>query len=345
MAMLLASFGTADAFAQEKPRMVFEEDVQAFAVGPDNKIVCSVPHLKRIKKVIVERDDIYVVSANGGRKRIVDGEKFMPAPPPTQYVVDSLAWSPDGRRIAMSMNVQPLASEDTSSPSGGKQVALLEEEGGEIKVTGSKSRFIEDASDAAWLADNATVVYLTGVSGLKIMRLRPSDGKSTALFEGHTFDSVTWDTKRNQAFAVGRGLSVSGREALLQLDLVNETIRELSRVEDIRGKVTVSPSGKRIGYFENGDTIVIMDLANPQKAVRVRAGIGRFEFGRDEQRVLLKRGAEDKSGDLVWVGIQDDSFRAILHDLTVHDFHITPDGESLVITDPGKRILKLYPLP
>jgi Tol biopolymer transport system component len=324
--------------------MVFEEDVSTFAVGPENKIVCAVPHLKRIKKVIIERDDIYVISPNGGKKRIVDGEKFMPAPPPTTYIVDSLAWSPDGRRIAMSMNVQPLASDDTSSPSGGKQVALLEEEGGEIRVSGSKTRFIEDAWDPAWLADNSTVVYLTGVSGLKIMRLRPSDGKSTALFEGHSFDSVTWDAKRNQAFAVGRGLSISGREVLLQLDLVNETVRELSRVEDIRGNVTVSPSGKHIGYFENGDTILVMDLANPQKPMRVRAGIGRFEFGRDEMHVLLKRGAEDRSADLVWVGIQDGTFRPILHDLTVNDFHITPDGEDLVVTDPGKRILKVYPL-
>jgi len=269
----------------------------------------------------------------------------MPAPPPTTYVVEKLEWSPNGRRIAMSMNVQPMSTDDTNSSSGGKQVALLEEEGGEIRVSGSKERFLEDSWDAAYLADDATVVYLTGVNGMKIMRLRPSEGKAVALFEGHSFDSITWDTKRNQAFAVGRGLSVSGRTALLQLDLVDETLREIARVQDIRGKVIVSPSGKRIGYIENGDTIAVVDLANPQKVMRVRAGIGRFEFGRDEQRILLKRGAEeDKSGDLVWVGLQDGSFRPILHDLTVRNFHIAPDGESLVITDPGKRILKVFPM-
>ena len=344
-ALAIASFLAAIAFAQEKPRWIFEEDVQAFAVAQDNKIVCAVPHVKRVKKIIIERDDVWVLEPNGGRKHIIEGNKFMPSPPPSTYVVDTLAWSPNAHRIAMSMNIQNFSTDDSSEATGGKQVALLEEDGGEIKVAGSKTRFIEDAWDATWLADNATVVYLTGVGPYKIMRLSPSTGKSTALFEGHTFDSVTWDAKSNQAFAVGRGLSVFGRSALLQLDLVNETLREIARVEDIRGKLAVSRSGKRIGYFENGDTIAVVDLSDPQKVIRVRAGIGRFEFGRDEQHVLLKRGEGDKSGDLVWVGILDGTFRPILHDLLVHAFEISPDGESIAITDPGKRILKWYSLP
>jgi hypothetical protein len=342
LVMILATASTS--LAQEKPRFTFEEDVAAFAVSQDNKIACAVPRMKRIKKIVIERDDIWVVTPSGGKKRIVEGDKFMPVPPPTTYVVDSLAWSPDGRRIAMNMNVQIISTEDTSAVTGGKQIALLEEEGQEIRVAGSKSRFIEDAWNGAWLADGQTVVYLTGVGPYKIMRLRPADGKITELFEGHTFDAVTWDTKRNQAFAVGRNLSVSGRLALVQLDLVNETVREISRLEEFFGRLSVPSSGKRIGYFENGDTITVVDVANPQKPARVRAGIGRFEFARDERRVLLKRGPEEKSGDLVWVGLTDGSFRPILHDLLVHDFRIAPDGDSIVVTDPGRRILKVYPL-
>jgi hypothetical protein len=342
LVMILATSSTT--FAQEKPRLLFEEDVQAFTVSQDNKIACAVPRMKRIKKIVIERDDLWVVTPSGGKKRIVEGDKFMPVPPPTTYVVDSLAWSPDGRRIAMSMNVQIISTDDTSAVTGGKQIALLEEDGQEIKVAGSKSRFIEDAWNGAWLADGATVVYLAGVGPYKIMRLRPTDGKTTELFEGHTFDAVTWDAKRNQAFAVGRNLSVSGRLALVQLDLVNETVREISRLEEFFGKLSVSSSGKRVGYFENGDTITVIDVANSQKPLRVRAGIGRFEFARDERRVLLKRGPEEKSGDLVWVGLADGSFRPILHALLVHDFRIAPDGESIIVTDPGRRILKVYPL-
>jgi hypothetical protein len=330
--------------AQENPRFTFEEDVATFAVSQDNKIACAVPRMKRIKKIVIERDDVWVVTPSGGKKRILEGDKIMPVPPPSQFVVDSLAWSPDGRRIAMNMNVQIISTEDTSAITGGKQIALLEEDGQEIKVAGSKSRFIEDAWNGAWLADGQTVVYLTGVSAYKIMRVRPADGKITELFEGHTFDAVTWDTKKNQAFAVGRNLSVSGRLALVQLDLVNETVREISRLEEFFGKLSVASSGKRVGYFENGDTITVIDVANPQKPTRVRAGIGRFEFARDEPRVLLKRGPEEKSGDLVWVGLANGSFRPILHDLLVRDFRIAPDGDSIVVTDPGRRILKVYPL-
>jgi len=331
-------------FGQEKPRFTFEEDVAAFAVSQDSKIACAVPRMKRIKKIVIERDDIWVVTPSGGKRHILEGDKFMPVPPPSQYVVDSLAWSPDGRRIAMNMTVQVISTEDTSAITGGKQIALLGEDGQEIKVAGSKSRFIEDAWNGAWLADGQTVVYLTGIGPFKIMRVRPADGKSTELFEGHTFDAVTWDTKKNQAFAVGRNLSVSGRLALVQLDLVNETVREISRLEEFYGRLSVSSSGKLVGYFENGDTITVVDVVNPQKPTRVRAGIGRFEFARDEPRVLLKRGPEEKSGDLVWVGLTNGSFRPILHDLLVHDFRITPDGESIVVTDPGRRILKVYPL-
>lgn len=343
-ALLIILAASSSSLAQEKPRFTFEEDVATFAVSQDNKIACAVPKMKRIKKIVIERDDIWVVTPSGGKKRIVEGDKFMPVPPPSQYVVDSLAWSPDGRRIAMNMNVQIISTEDTSAFTGGKQVALLEEDGQEIRVAGSKSRFIEDAWNGAWLADGQTAVYLSGVSGYKIMRVHPADGKTTELFEGHTFDAVTWDTKRNQAFAVGRNLSVSGRLALVQLDLVKETVREISRLEEFYGRLSVSASGKRIGYFEDGDTITVIDIANPQKPTRVRAGIGRFEFARDEPRVLLKRGPEEKSGDLVWVGLTNGSFRPILHDLLVHDFRIAPDGDSIVITDPGRRILKVYPL-
>jgi hypothetical protein len=331
------------ALAQEKPRMAFEEDVQVFAVSGDTKIAAAVPRMKRIKKIVIERDDVWVVSANGGKRRILEGDKFMPTPPPTQYVVDSLAWSPSGSRIAMNMTITTISSEDTSDITGGKQVALLEENGAEIKVAGSKDRFIGDAWNAAWLADESTIVYLTGVGPYKISRLNITTGKSLELFEGHTFDAVAWDTKRNQAFGVGRNLSISGRLALVQLDLVHETVRELLRLDEFYGRLSVSASGKHVGYFENGDTIVSVDVDNPRQQQRVRAGIGRFEYGRDEQRVLLKRGPEEKSGDLVWVGLRDGTFRSILHGLLAHDFRVAPDGDSVIITDPGKRILKIFP--
>ncbi|MGA8144324.1 MAG: hypothetical protein WB987_10585 [Candidatus Acidiferrales bacterium] len=341
---IAAALSAITAAAQEKPKFVVEEDCSHFSVAPDNKIVFVVQHQKRIKKIVIQRDDIWIASPNGGKRRIVEGEKFMPSPPPLSFQVDSISWSPDSRRLALDITFQKPAADDESSPTTAKGIALLDENGSEIKVAGSKTRFIEEAGNATWLADGQSVVYVTGGGPYQIVRVSPADGKTVTLFEGHTFDGITWDAKHNQAFAIGRNLSLSGRDVLVQLDLLHEGVRELARIPEFQGKLTIAPSGNRIGYFVDADTIEVRELANPTKPIRMRAGFGRFEFGRDENRVLLKHGPDDKSGNLVWVGLTDGTFRPILHDLLVSAFQIAPDGDSIVISEPGKHILKVYPL-
>jgi hypothetical protein len=330
--------------AQEKPKFVIEEDCSHFAVAPDNKIVFVVQHQKRIKKITIQRDDIWVASPNGGKRRIVEGEKFMPAPPPLSFQVDAISWSPDSRRLAMDITFQKPAADDESSPTTTKGIALLDENGSEIKVAGSKTRFIEEAGNATWLADGQTIVYVTGGGPYQIVRIKVSEGKAVTLFDGHTFDGITWDAKHNQVFAIGGNLSLSGKNVLVQLDLLNEGVRELTRIPEFQGKLTIAPSGNRIGYFVDADTIEVREFAHPNQPLRTRAGFGRFEFGRDENRVLLKRGPDDKSGTLVWVGLKDGTFRPILHDLLVNAFQIAPDGDTIVIAEPGKHILKAYSL-
>src|SRR6202142_814278 len=148
----------------------------------------------------------------------------MAVPPPQGYVVDSLSWSPDGTGIEMSMTPQNCWTEEESEP-GGKAIILLDDEGHEIKVEESKTRFIEEAANGTWLADNVTVVYLMGAGPYKIGRVSVVSGQPKTLFEGHTFDAIVWDAKRNQAYGLSQNLSVSGRLALFQLDLVKEGIR------------------------------------------------------------------------------------------------------------------------
>jgi hypothetical protein len=238
------------------------------------------------------------------------------------------------------MNEPPLAG-----IGGGRALALLDADGHEIKVAGSKTRFIEGALDGAWLADGVSVVYLTGGPPYTITRVVPSDGRSTALFGGHTFNMVIWDAKRNRAFAVGDNLSLLGHLTLVQLDLLHETVTEISEIDNYQSSLSLSPSGTKIGYFEDGDTVDVIDLLHPtDKPVRVRAGFGRFAWSRDERRVLLKRGPDDRSNILLWVGLHDDTFASILHDLQFHDFEIAPDGQTIAVTIPGKRVLKVYSL-
>ena len=343
--------------AQDRPAAVIAADASIFAISQNNQLVYAVPHLKRVKKIMIQRDDIVTTDFDGREKKIVEPDKFMPVPPPTSYVVRQLAISPDGKRVAATMMVftatQPEDAEEDdakhkkeapySMPSKGEQVvALFDDDGREISVAGSKNRFIQDGSDAAWLSDDQTAVYLTGIGPYKIVRVKPGDGKSSTLFEGHSFDTVVWDTARNQAFALGRSLSLSGRTELVQLDLMNETVREIARVPDYQSQLTVSSSGQEIGYRVDGDTIEVRDLAHPLQPTRVRTGPGKFQFTRDGNHILLKRGALDGSGDLIWIGLHDNSWVPILHDLEFHDFQIAPDGSAIVVMDPGKGMLKIF---
>ena len=349
--------------AQDNPRFVVDEDCQVFDIASDHSVVYAAPRTKRIQKLILERDDIGVAASSGKGRRIVDADKFMPIPPVEGYQVDTLSWSPDAQHIAVSMTLQkPPANyqEDTkkkknkdenrdsqeflAAVTAGKAVALLDAEGREIRVAGSKERFIENATNATWLADGASVVYLTGAPP-QIVRVRPADSQTTTLFQGHSFDTVVWDARRNRAFAIGKGLSLRGGLALVELDLLQERITEVAQLENYAGALSVSPSGTKIGFFEDGDTIEVIDVANRSRPVRVRAGMGRFEWSRDERSVLLKRGPPERSGDLVWVGLYDGSFTPLLHGLAFHDFQIAPGGESVAVTMPGKRTLKVYALP
>jgi hypothetical protein len=362
LAVLL--FHAAALSAQDNPKLIINDDCQVFDIAANNSIVYAVPHLKRIRRLVLERDDISVATPAGRTRQILDADKFLPPTPPAGFVVNSLSWSPDGRRIAVSLTLQQapagftmdkkqakkqgnMDDNEENTPilprGGGKAIALLEEDGREIKVANSKTRFIEGGVDATWLADGKTAVYLTGGPPWSISRVQPDDGKTSVLFEGHKFDAVVWDAKRNQAFAIG-DLSLRGQQTLVKLDLLHEFVTEIARVKNYQGSLTVSPSGDKVGYFVDGDTVEVIDVLHPDQPLQMRVGYGRFGWGREERHILLKRGPEERSNILLWVGLYDGTFKSVLHGLVYHDFEIAPDGQTLAITDPGKRVLKVYPL-
>ncbi|HKN60545.1 MAG TPA: hypothetical protein VJW93_05190, partial [Candidatus Acidoferrales bacterium] len=64
--------------AQDRPSATIIEDCSAFAISPNDRIVYSVPHMKRVKHVIIERDDVSVADLSGKGKIIVERDKFMP---------------------------------------------------------------------------------------------------------------------------------------------------------------------------------------------------------------------------------------------------------------------------
>jgi hypothetical protein len=368
--------------AQGKPAFSINEDCQAFAVSSDNKIAFAVQRMKRVKKIVLELDDIWVSSPDGHARKILEGEKFMPPTQLTSYQVMSLAWSPDGRRLTVDLQTSAIKSKDPDAlPEGGRGVLLLDQDGREISIAGNKPPLpdpkasaqpakpagfssSDDASSASnssdptnpalrpsmipnataghWLADSSTVVYVEGTGSQQIGYLRPSDGNKGVLFDGRSFDAIAWDTPRNQAYAIGTGLT--SPHTLMQLDLVHQKLRDIARLSDYAGSLTVAPSGNKVGYFIDGDTLEVVDVAHPDRRTDVRVGMGTFQWSKDERRILLKRGPEKRSNILVWVTLPDGDFHTMLHDLTFSGFQIAPDGNSIAVTLPGKRILNVYRL-
>jgi hypothetical protein len=47
-------------------------------------------HTFRVKKAMYRRDDIWIVTPQGSKRRLIDGEKFVRGTAPFSYVVDSL---------------------------------------------------------------------------------------------------------------------------------------------------------------------------------------------------------------------------------------------------------------
>ena len=362
LAALLAS---ARVFAQETAFLTIEQDCSQFAIAADNSIAYSVTHVKEFQKIVVERDEVWLASPNGRPRKILEPDKFMPIPPPFTYIVRGISWSPDSQKLALMMftkqypwtpkvkgkkkgeldddDIDNTYDDNNSSPAAsasGNAIALLEIDGQEIKVANAKTRFIQGGISGTWLSDGKTFVYENGAN--QIIRLTPTDGKSTQLYQEQQFEGIAWDAPRNRAFAVGSGLT--GRTTLLELGLLQETVREVTELDNFKSSLTVSPNGTAVGYYRDGDTIEARSLSNPSRAKSVATGPGRFEFSGDDSRILLKRGPLDKSNDLVWVRLSDGDFQSILHGLVYHDFHISPGGRSLGVVDVGRGLLRVYPL-
>jgi hypothetical protein len=108
--------------------------------------------------------------------------------------------------------------------------------------------------------------------------------------------------------------------------------------------LAVAPSARKLAYFKDGDTLEVRDVVGRAKPVVVRVAIGEFQWSKDEQHILLKRGQPQASNNLVWVGVYNGVFEPFFHGLEFHSFAIAPDGATVGVTEPGKRALVMYKL-
>jgi len=334
------------AAAQEKPLLSIDQECTAFSMAPDGRVVYAVRHTFSRKKFQMERDDIWMAEANGKHRRIVEGEKLIRGTGPFSYQVHALRWSPDGRRLVADLETKAM-NEEEGTTQDVEMGLLLDENGREIKIEGADS-MIPGGIKAEWLADGATVGFFKEEMkpGLlySLNMVVPATGRTTRVFENTGYAAGAWLAKRNLAVAIERDAQLSGPPVLVLLDVVKQTRKELARLEAFTGGLSISPSGEKIAYYRDLETLEVIEVAHPEKTKQVRALYGEYRWTPDERRILLKPGAENKSNVIELVNISDGNAEPILHGLTFRDFDISPDGRQVAVRIPGKGNIEVYPL-
>jgi hypothetical protein len=348
----------------DKPLLNIDEDITGFAYAPDGRIIYSVRRLFKTKIYDLQRDDIWLQENNGKRRRLIAGEKFIRGNAPFTYTVGSYRWSPNSHLILAQLFTTSVVDE-AGKTEDAFMTLVLDDNGKEIRPGGLDS-VIKDSSNAYWLLDNSTIIYLTEVVKPHILfsfkYIHISTGPVGPAFDGRTFLDVDYIPRTNIAVAVERDRNLSGPPRLQRLDLLAQDDKELATLDGYEGGISVSPTAKKVAYYIDKEVLEVRDLTAPNHVARVRIGLGSFQWSPDETRILLKRAIEKRSGDLVWVdlpplaavpsGVANQDIPVsqpiptpILHGLTFRDFAISPDGRFLALVAPGKRNLLVFPLP
>lgn len=316
------------------------------AFAPDGRIAYAVRRIVRVRKIEMQRDDLWIASRDGKTKRIINGEKLFPGDAPVGYGIQGLRWSPDGTRLAVEMMVRQMVDQDGTIKEA-LLTMLFDDNGKDVKIEGGDN-VISQASQAAWLGDGVTIAYLTEAVKPRLLfavnTLRPVAGRGGRLFERHAFAAVAWDVKRLMAAAVERDSTLSGPPRLVWLDLQKQARRELAELSGYLGSFTLSPSGTKVAYFADAETLEIRGVDKPDQVIRVKVALGPYQWDPNESRILIKRGFGKRSSDLMWVGIPDGRVEPVLHSLTYWDFELSPDGSLLAVTSPGKHKLEVFSL-
>ena len=344
----------------EKPLHSINEDVTAFAFGPDGRIVYSVRQLLKTKKYDLQRDDIWLQDANGKRRRLLEGNKLVYSNPLFSYSVDSFRFAPDGHAILAELFVS-LVTDDTGATSDTQMALLLDDSGKLLKIDDSKD-FLFEAIHPGWLADASAVAFLR--EALKphllfsMFVLHYAVERPRPVFEGRTFLDAELFPRANIVLAVERDRNLSGPPRLQRLNIAMDADQELATLDGFTGGLSISPSGKLCAYYIDNEVLEVRELAAPNRVVRIRIGFGVFQWSPDESRILLKRAPEKKSGELVWIDLPRLNAATagtpapiiqptpvpLFHNLAFREFAISPDGRFLALVAPGKHNLQVFPL-
>lgn len=343
--------------AQATPHITIDGECTAFAWAPDGRIVYATRHVFPKGKFDIQRDDLWLLSPDGAKLKIFDGQKYGRGSGTFSYTVTSLRWSPDSKRLTAALRTSQLAGDRSGAVQEGRVLLLLDDDGHPIKVRKLISE-IDGGLDGTWLAESGAMAYATAVSRtsplLSLHLLREDSARSGDLFVGHEFSDIAWDARHNAAIAIERS-GGNGPPRLTTLDLLQEDGRALATLDHYLGSLSLSPTGDKVAYFLDDQTLEIRDVAHPQQAAQVRVASGDIGWSLDESHLILRRGESHQEGDIVWLAAPSlrENFDApaepevlpLLGEALFRLFEVSPDGKWIAVTEANKRNLIVYPAP
>jgi len=317
-------------YAQENPVLKIDDNITRFAYSGSGRIAYATRHVFSVKKIQLQRDDVWIAETDGKKRRILLGEKFVRGTGPFSYTVRGLRWSPDGSKLAVELGTSEMINDDGDTRQG-VMTLLLDDTGHEINIPGADS-VIPGATNAAWMSDGASVVYLAeptrgnekataaavGQASAKpdpsfptenqaptklftMNRVKPFAEGASVLFQGKLFAAVAWNAKQDGGVGIETEAGGKGDSRLVLLDLARETSRVLGMLEGFAGGLSISPSGRKVAYWVDNERLEIREIDSPNRMARVRVALGTLAWSGDETRVLVKRGPALRSGGLAWV--------------------------------------------
>jgi dipeptidyl aminopeptidase/acylaminoacyl peptidase len=361
--VLAIAVSAAPVHAQQPPtpRITVDDDCNALAYAPDGRLAYATRHVFNLQKFEVQRDDIWILEKDGRRRKILNGEKMVRGAEAFSYTITRLRWSPDATRVAAELVTTQVNAKGEEVT--GNLLLFVSQEGKDVKIANGDNA-VPGAMDGTWLVGNGKLAYLTETVKPNLMfsitTIESPGGHVFPLFDRHSFAALSWNAKLGTAVAIEKNLSDASVTRLVELNLMSEDYRRLAALQSYVGGLSFSPSGSKVVFFTDINTLEMRDITDPTLIARIHIEYGAVNWAPDEKSVLVKRGLERQEGDLVWVQlptlaadpesgptapVAPPTPTPILNGQKFRDFALAPDGHSVAVIGLGKHNLQVFDLP